>query len=40
MAFTDLSIVVPLVQDLAGCNSAEEVPNIPAPEENGLVGFE
>jgi hypothetical protein len=40
MAFTDLSIVFQLVQDLAGCNSPEEVANIPAPEENGLVGFE
>jgi hypothetical protein len=38
-AFTDLSIVVPSVQDLAGCISAEQVQNIPAPEENGLVGF-
>jgi hypothetical protein len=40
MAFIDLNIVVPLVQDLTGCNSAEEVANIPAPEENRLVGFE
>ncbi len=40
MAFADLSIVVPSVQDLAGCNSAEEVANITAPEENSLVGFE
>jgi hypothetical protein len=40
MAFTDLSIMVPLVQDLAGCISAEQVQNIPAPEENSLVGFE
>jgi hypothetical protein len=38
-AFTDLSIVIPLVQDLAGCISAEEVKNIPAPEESCLVGF-
>jgi hypothetical protein len=40
MAFMDLHIVVLLVQDLAGCDSAKEVANIPAPEENGLVGFE
>ena len=40
MAFANLNIVVPLVQDLAGYNSAEEVANIPAPEENGPVGFE
>ncbi len=39
MAFMGLSIVIPLVQDLAGCSSAEEVANIPAPEKNGLVGF-
>ncbi len=28
-----------MVQDLAGCKSAKEVANIPAPEENSLVGF-
>jgi hypothetical protein len=40
MAFVDLHIVVLSVQDLAGCDSAKEVANIPAPEENSLVGFE
>jgi hypothetical protein len=39
-AFRDLQLVVPSVHDLAGCNSANEVANIPAPEENGLIGFE
>jgi hypothetical protein len=39
-AFADLSIVVPTVQDLAECISATDLTNIPAPEENGLVGFE
>jgi hypothetical protein len=39
-ALADIQIVVPMVQDLAGCKSAKEVANIPAPEENGLVGFE
>jgi len=38
-AFVDTRIVVPSVQDLATCESAEEVANIPAPNENGLVGF-
>ena len=32
-AFVDTRIVVPSVQDL------EEVANIPAPDENGVVGF-
>jgi hypothetical protein len=36
----DIRIVVPSVQDLAACESAEEVANIPAPNENGVVGFE
>jgi hypothetical protein len=39
-AFADTHIVVPSVQDLAACVSAEEVANIPAPNENGIVGFE
>jgi hypothetical protein len=39
-AFVDTRIVVPSVQDLAVCESAEEVANIPAPNENGVVGFE
>jgi hypothetical protein len=38
-ALADIQIVVPTVQDLAGCKSAKEVTNIPAPEENGLVSF-
>jgi hypothetical protein len=40
MAFKDFQIVVPSVQDLAGCESAKEVENIPAPKVNGVVGFE
>ncbi len=39
-AFMDICIIVPSVQDLAACESAEEVANIPAPNENGVVGFE
>ena len=32
--------MVPAVADLSDCESAQDVANIPAPEENGLVGFE
>jgi len=41
-AFTNIQIVVPSVQDLAGCESAEEVNNIQPPEEIGvgMIGFE
>jgi hypothetical protein len=35
----DIRIVVPSVQDLAGCASSEEVANIPAPNQNGVVSF-
>ena len=38
-AFVDTRIVVPSVQDLAACEAAEEVANIPVPNENGVVGF-
>jgi hypothetical protein len=37
--FADIRIV-PSVQDLAGCASAEDVANIPAPNQNGVVSFE
>ena len=39
-AFKDIHLIVLTVQDLAKCKSAKEVPNIPAPGEDGLVGFE
>jgi hypothetical protein len=29
----------PVVTDLSDCETAQDVANIPAPEENGLVGF-
>jgi hypothetical protein len=32
--------IVPSVHNLAGCNSVNEVANIPEPKEKGLVGFE
>ena len=38
-ALTDCQIVVPAVTDLSDCESAQDVANIPAPEENGLVDF-
>ncbi len=34
------NIVVPTINKLAACTTAKEVEDIPAPEENGLVGFE
>jgi hypothetical protein len=40
MALADCKIVVPAVTDLLDCKTAQDVANIPAPEENGLVGFE
>ncbi len=39
-ALADCQIVVPAVTDLSDCESAQDVANIPAPEENGLVDFE
>ena len=39
-ALADFNIIVPSVQDIAGCKSAEEVAAIPEPEENGVIGFE
>ena len=39
-AFADCNIVVPTVQQLAECETAQDVANIPTPNANGLVGFE
>jgi hypothetical protein len=39
-AFKDIKLILPTVHDLAECKSAKEVASIPAPEEEGLVGFE
>jgi hypothetical protein len=39
-ALADCQIVVPAETDLSDCESAQDVANISAPEENGLVGFE
>ena len=38
-ALANCNIVVPAVTDLSDCETAQDVANIPAPEENGLVGF-
>jgi hypothetical protein len=39
-AFADVRIVVPSVHDLGGCTSAEDVANLPVPDQNGVVGLE
>jgi hypothetical protein len=39
-AVADCQIVVPVVTDLSNCKIAKEVANIPAPDKDGLVGFE
>ena len=39
-AFADVRIVVPSVHQLGGCKSAEDVENIPVPNQNGVVGLE
>ena len=39
-AFADCNIVVPTVQQLAECETAQDVADIPAPTATGLIGFE
>jgi hypothetical protein len=39
MVFRDIQLIVPSVYNLAECESAKDVANIPAPEANGLDGF-
>ncbi len=39
-ALADCRIVVPTVTELAKCKGVKDVTNIPAPEENGHVGFD
>ena len=36
----DIRVVVPSVQELSGCKSAQDVENIPALDQNGEQGFE
>jgi hypothetical protein len=38
-AFWDIQLIVPSVYDLAECESAKNVANIPAPEANSLDRF-
>ena len=38
-ALVDCQILVPAVTDLSNCKTAEEVPNIPVPKEDGLISF-
>ena len=38
-ALADCQIVVTSVTDLSDCKSAQDVASIPAPEDNGLIGF-
>jgi hypothetical protein len=37
-ALADCQIAIPAVTDLLDCKTAQDVANIPAPEENGLLG--
>ena len=39
-ALADCNIIVPTVQELAECRTAQDVADIPAPNNIGLVGFE
>ena len=39
-ALEDIHVVVPSVQELSGCESAQDVENIPALDQNGEKGFE
>jgi hypothetical protein len=39
-AFRDIQLIIPSVHNLAECKSVKDVANIPAPEVNGLDGFE
>jgi hypothetical protein len=39
-ALADHRIAIPSFNELADCEMAEDVANIPSPEENGLIGFE
>ncbi len=39
LAFANCNIIVPTVNKLSGCKTAQEVEDIPIPATNGLVGF-
>jgi hypothetical protein len=38
-ALADCRIVVPSITELSDCKTAQDVADIPVPDENGLVGF-
>jgi hypothetical protein len=38
-ALTNCNIIVPEVNEIAGCTTAKEVNNIPIPDKNGVVNF-
>jgi hypothetical protein len=39
-ALADCQIIVPSITELSDCETAQDIANIPVPDENGLVGFE
>jgi hypothetical protein len=38
-AIANCNIIVPMVQELSACETAQDVSNIPVPGQNGMVGF-
>jgi hypothetical protein len=38
-ALADCRIIVPFVTELSDCKIAQDIADIPVPDENGLVGF-
>ncbi len=38
-ALENCNIIVPEVNEIAGCTTAQEVKDIPIPDENGVVNF-
>jgi hypothetical protein len=39
LTLANFNIIVPTVNKLSGCETAQEVKDIPIPATNGLVGF-
>ncbi len=38
-ALTNCNILIPAVQELSECETAQDISSIPVPEETGMVGF-
>ncbi len=38
-ALKDCQIIVPSVTDLSDCKTAQDIANIPVPDENGVISF-